>query len=512
MSASLTLPAFRSSTASPLSEDVLASPLLRTMMLWALFAIPIVVAVRPVGIPLYDPDVWWHLRVGQWVVEHRVVTDTDPFSLPSQTTPWVAYSWLYEVVLYGLFSTLGLAGIIVYRVAMSLAIVAAVYALVCRLEKRFLVAMALTALATLAIAMLFSERPWLVTGLFSTITLSAALALRRAEALPRWLWALPVLFCLWANIHIQFVYGLFLLALGAIAPLIDARLGRDSDETAATPWTRRWYQLVGLAGACFLATLINPYHVRLYGVVVEYATQPGPFRFINELKALEFRELSDWLMLAMTASAVWMLGRRRMSAFEVLLLVSSGWFAFRARRDLWFVVLADLTILASAGPRLADVSRVPLGRGQLATAGIALALLAGVCAHVHDLSPEGLDRRVAKVFPVEAARVVHERGYSGPLYNDFNWGGYLIWALPELPVSIDGRTNLHGDERIERFGQTWAGLKGWQGDPDLARAGVVLAPVNCALASLLIGDQRFQQVYEDDVACVFVARKRSAKR
>ncbi len=507
MSASLSLPVSPSSAVSTESADVLASPLLRTVMLWALYAIPIVVAVRPVGIPIYDPDIWWHLRVGQWVVEHRAVTETDPFSMPGQTTPWVAYSWLYEVVIYGLFRAFGLAGVIVYRVAMSLAIVAAVHALVCRLEKRFVVATALTAAATLTIAMLFSERPWLVTILFSTLTLSAILGLRRPDIPPRWIWALPIVFCLWANIHIQLVYGLFLLALGCIAPLIDGRLGREPDDSAATPWTRRWYQLVGLSWACLLATLINPYHIRLYGVVIEYATQPGPFRYINELKALEFRELSDWLMLAVTGSACWLLGRRKASAFEVLLLVSTACFAFRARRDLWFVVLADLTILASAGQHLAVAAGTPLGARRLCLAGIGLVALAGACAGVHDLSAEGLDQRVAKVFPVAAARAVAEAGYPGPLYNDFNWGGYLIWALPDLPVSIDGRTNLHGEERIERFGRTWAGLPAWKDDPDLSRAGVIIAPAESALASLLMLDERFKLVHQDEVAIVFVARR-----
>ncbi len=102
--------------------------------------------------------------------------------------------------------------------------------------------------------------------------------------------------------------------------------------------------------------------------------------------------------------------------------------------------------------------------------------------------------------------MIAEREYAGPLFNDFNWGGYLIWALPGLPVSIDGRTNLHGDERIMRFGRTWAGLPGWQGDPELSRAGVVLAPAESALASLLIHDRRFECVYEDELAWVFVAR------
>ena len=384
MSGSLTLsaPGPSSTQTAPTPAEALASPLLRSMMIFALYAIPVVVAVRPVGVPVLDPDVWWHLRVGQWVAEHRAVPVNDPFSLPGQTQPWAAYSFLYELLLYTLYSAFGLAGVVVYRAGMALAVVAAIHALVCRLEKRFLVAVGLTAAAVLAVAMLFSERPWLFTILFTTLTLNAILSLRQPGTPPRWVWRFPVVFVLWACIHIQFVYGLFLLALACVAPLIDQRFGRPPDDTAASAWSRQWVRLVMLSAACFLATLINPYHVRLYGVVIEYATQPGPFRFINELKALEFREPCDWVMLALTGTACWALGRRKTtSAFDVLLLISTACFAFRARRDLWFVVLADLVVLASAGPSLVpDGETFRLSAPRLAGVGLALAVLAGICA------------------------------------------------------------------------------------------------------------------------------------
>ncbi len=117
-----------------------------------------------------------------------------------------------------------------------------------------------------------------------------------------------------------------------------------------------------------------------------------------------------------------------------------------------------------------------------------------------------MQRKVAGVFPVEAAAVVAERGYEGPLYNDFNWGGFLIWSLPNLPVVLDGRTNLHGDERIFRIGNTWAAGPGWRDDPDLAASNVVLADVSSPLAGMLVFDERFQLVYEDALARVFIRR------
>jgi hypothetical protein len=473
-----------------------ASPTLRLLMLAALYAIPLLVAVRPVGEPVLDPDIWWHLRVGQWVVENQGVPDRDPFSQLDR--PWVAYSWLYEVLVFGLYKAFGLLGIVVYRSVMAVAVVAALHRLVRRRELHFMTATLLTAVGVLAVAMLFSERPWLFTILFTTLTVDTVLDLLAGRS-TRLAWLLPAVFALWASLHIQLVYGLLVLAAGCAAPLLDAALGRGLDRAAMR-------KLGLLTIACFAATLVNPYHIRIYGVVLEYATQAGPFQFINELKALEFREASDWVMLALAGAAAFALGRhRRLETFEVLLLVGAAILAFRARRDMWLAVLAALAVLARC--RQTSVSaeaRFSPTRMQRAAVTVMLLCLTGLLAWQRQLTPERLEARVAEVFPMEAARVVAERGYAGPLFNDFNWGGYLIWSLPHLPVVLDGRTNLHGDERIVRIGNVWAGGAGWHDDPDLAAAGVVLADTSSPLAELLEKDGRFVRVHADKLARVFV--------
>jgi hypothetical protein len=475
--------------------------------LLVLYAIPLVVTLRPVAEPIIDPDIWWHLRVGQWVVEHQAVPDIDPFSLVGR--PWVAYSWLYEVIVFALYSAFGLWGVILYRAALALAIVAALHHLVTNRERRFPFALGLLGAAVLALAMLFSERPWLCTVLFSILTLDVVLDLRRGRRSALF-WALPVVYVLWGNIHIQFVYGLFLLGLGCLAPLLDRFRGvAGSEEGADRLGSANWKRLVGLTVVCTLATLVNPYHVRLYGVVLEYATQPGPFRFVNELRALEFREVCDWVVLALLAGAVFVLGRRKqISAFDVLLLAAAAFFTFRARRDLWFGCLAALSVLTLTSSEDTEPQACCLlDPGRLLRAGIlllGLVVVAVALAWGRDLSPAKLEEAVERVFPARAVRFVREQGYPGTVYNDFNWGGFLIWTLPEKPVPLDGRTNLHGDERILRFGKTWAGLPGWDTDPDLTAAGVVIAGVDQPLTELLRRDPRFRAVYEDKVARVFV--------
>ncbi len=481
--------------------------ILRLVMFATLYAIPVVVCLQP-GV---DWDWWWHLRTGQWVIEHGAVPVNDPFSIFGQDRPWVAYSWLFEIAAYGLQNAFGLAGPLIYQTALSLAVVAAVHRLVSRREPRFLVATALTGVAVLALAALFKQRPWLFTILFSTLTLDVVLDVSAGRK-NRLTWLLPVVFVLWANIHIQFVYGLFILGLACAAPLIDRMLtSRDLlgalEETRCLTVAARLGLLTGL---CVLATLLNPYHVRLYFVVVEYATQSGPFRFVNELKAPEFREISDWVMFSLAAAATFALGRRQCcSTFETVLLAAAAFFAFRARRDLWFLVIAALAVLTERRDRFVDpAARFAFTWTRAAFVLTTVALLIPAVWQVRRLGDGRLERTVAEVFPAEAVTVVRERGYSGPLFNDFDWGGYLIWSLPSHPVIVDGRTNLHGDERLSRLGATWAGAPDWRDDPDLAAARVIIANASTPLAELLEADPGFERVHVDALAKVFIVRPR----
>jgi hypothetical protein len=87
-----------------------------------------------------------------------------------------------------------------------------------------------------------------------------------------------------------------------------------------------------------------------------------------------------------------------------------------------------------------------------------------------------------------------------------NWGGYLIWKLPSRLVTIDGRTNLHGEERLGRSLATWAGSRGWDDDPDLGAAKFVLVEVTSPLASLLRRDCRYVVLHEDGQALVCVRK------
>jgi hypothetical protein len=454
--------------------------------------------------PIIDPDIWWHLRTGQWIVEHGTVPTTDPFSLYGMGKPWVAYSWLFEVLVYGLYRAFGLVGLVLYTATLSLLIATALHRLVRRFEPCFTHEIALTALGLCGLRALFSPRPWLFTILFFAIELDILMVARRSGEARR-LVLLPLLFALWANVHIQFIYGLFVLSLVAIESVLDRLLRRLPVESDAH--TMPYWQWLVVLVACAVATLATPYHLHLHRTILEISGQGGPFRYTSELAALGFRALEDWFVLTAALGATFSLGwSRQVRPFPILLLAAGTFLSFRASRDSWFVVVAAVTIMATCRSTVGVVDRFVLTkRHVLLVAGTTVAMLV-VVGRLHHISESRLESTLAETYPVAAAAVIEERSYTGPLYNHFNWGGYLIWRLPHLLVAMDGRTNVHGDARIEQSLSTWAGKRGWSSDPELATARLVLAGADWPLVSLLRLDSRFELVYEDGVAVVFVAR------
>lgn len=452
-------------------------------------------------VPLVDPDIWWHLRTGQWIVEHAQVPATDPFSAYGMGNHWVAYSWLFEVLVYGLFTKFGLMGILVFTVAMSLLIALALHSALRRAELPFIVEVLLVAAGLGAMIKMISPRSWLFSILFFTVELSILFHVRRTNKIASLL-ALPPLFALWANLHMQFIYGLAVLGL-FLAEVLLSQL--PSFTLAARRPDISLGRISLLLLTCLIATLITPYHFRVYIPIFEVVGQTGAFQLILELLPIFFRDLADWLALGLAIVAAFVLGwQRAWLPFPTLLLLMGTFLAFRARRDVWVLVLAALFIISEFGWFVRTEPSYGLTKLRAICVIVALTVTIYLIGLRRQISEQQLESVVEQTFPVAAVKFINEKNYSGPLYNHFNWGGYLIWALPKLLVSMDGRMNVHGDRRIERSVSTWSGLKGWESDPELMKARLVIGGVNDALTNLMRMDSRFRLVYEDAIAVVFV--------
>lgn len=477
---------------SPSSASPRADQFARALLLTALYSSVALVCMHLTTAS--DPDIWWHLRAGEWILQHHSLPHVDPFSRSAAQQPWAAYSWLFEVLVLKLYRNLDLTGLVAYSSALTLAITAAIHHATNRLQADFTKVMLLTFAAAISISRLYAPRPWLFTILFFVIEIDVLMYARRTGK-TRELLFLPVLFALWSNLHIQFVDGLLVLAL-AVA---EAFLSEGWWQRARLPRaTMCWAGI-----ACLLATMANPYGWKIYQVAYALASQPGVLNTVSELQAMPFRSLSDFLVLGLILAAVASLaGRKRIPIFEALLLALAVFLSFRSQRDLWFGSLVAVVILASetSGAEEQRQHCLPLWIKPLIAVFVGLAVFSG--AKVLHVNNAKLHERLAQEMPVQAVELVKKRGYSGPLYNDYEWGGFLLWHL-RMPVSIDGRAALYGDQRINRSIATWRAEPDWASDPELASASLVIAPVKAPLTQILRLDSGFHLVYEDKVAAVF---------
>lgn len=447
---------------------------------------------------ILDPDLGWHLKTGEWIRAHGTVPLTDPFSQYGAQRDWVAYSWLFEWILSFLEGVFGLPGVVGLTLILGVAIFAALFLLLRQVNSEPVVVMSLMALGIIAMSpLLRTPRPWLFTILFFIVELILIQQARLTGRLKTLGW-LPVLFLVWANCHIQFIYGFFPLGLLLLEQLIP---GQHSKM-----FTFR--QILLLIGACLLVTLLNPYGFQLYVTIWEVVRQTGVYELVSEMRAMGFRDLADWAALVLTVAAAYVLGMSpQKDRFWAVLFCLSLFVAFRSRRDVWFLVIPSLFLLAqwngTVTPCRGGLFTSTQWRGALLVA-LIFVFGSGQTAY---FNRQHLGRLLGEHYPEDAIRFIKTGHFSGPLYNEYGWGGYLIWQLPDWPVSIDGRANLHGDERLRRYHRTWQALPEWVDDPELAAAGLVVTANDKPLLSLLKVDHRFTQVYADKVATVFASNR-----
>jgi hypothetical protein len=457
-----------------------------------------------------DYDIWWHLKVGDWIVEHVAVPHTGILSRTAVDRPWVAYSWGYEVLLSRAYAWFGLVGVGLFGTLLTVAVAYAVYWMVRRLSCRFWPACLLTGIVCSAFLFNGMPRPFFFSMALFSITLTLLLEANR-QGRAQGLYWLPLTFLVWANLHIQFIYGLFLVGL-FVGVLLVQRLANSFGFAfpALLPPTLPAGTLTLLFIACAMATLIGPNFYHPYQAVYEYSKAKFSYDIIIELQPLSFRGYSHYAVLLLTAAAFFAVGwQNKLDAFKLALLTFASVVAYRTMRDAWFICIPAAACIADfqPPPSECDSSESWLENVRVAAA---VVLLLTILSSSLNFNQRALDRAISADYPVNAINFLRRNPVAGPLYNNLNWGGFLMWYMPEYPVAVDGRNDLYGDELDRVFFNSEIAAKSYTTDAYLNEAGVVLLDSQIPLAKILTADPRFQLIYRDPIATVFARRQSRA--
>ncbi len=227
---------------------------------------------------------------------------------------------------------------------------------------------------------------------------------------------------------------------------------------------------------------------------------------IIELQPLSFRGYSHFAELLLAGAAFFAVGwQKKLDPFKLALLTIASVVAFRTMRDAWFICLPAAACIADFPAPEAESER-PESWLENAGVAFAVAVLLAFAANPTHFNQGGFNDVISSQYPVNAVNYLRRNPLPGPLYNNLNWGGFLMWYMPDYPVAIDGRNDLYGDELDKVFYDCQNAEKSYATDQYLNESGVVILDSTLPLAKILTVDPRFQMVFHDEIATVFARR------
>jgi tetratricopeptide (TPR) repeat protein len=420
-----------------------------------------------------DLDLGWQLATGRYLVQHHQIPRLEMFSYTAQGKEWIyppfSGALFYLLYLLGSYSTLSCFG--------ALMCAAAVF-FVTSAGGRTVAALSIVAVPVIA----FRTIPR--AEMFTTVFFSAVLAIiwRHHYGKPVRLWLLPLIFLLWANVHLGFISG---LGLFGAAVLFEAGELLFAGRRAAA--LSRLKNIVPWMAACFLVTLINPWGWRIYQAIDrQNKVMQVHSAFIGEWSAVHLNTLAlrqaleirdpvsaDWWLLCVAAVAVLIALWKKRFGPAIVLALGMYLSLQHIRLQALFAVLAVViggTLVGEFAKEFAarkyskdENSQVispktnAWASSPLLAAALILVCFAFASLRIADLLTNRYYIDSAQIslfgtgpswwYPQRAADFLKREGLPRNVFHDYNLGGYLTWQIgPEYPDFVDGRYIPFGED------------------------------------------------------------------
>jgi hypothetical protein len=456
-----------------------------------------------------DPDVWWHLRTGQLMLQNHSLFHSDPYSFTRFGQPWVNHEWLSQILLFGFYRAAGFGGLIV---ASAIVIAATFLLLFMRCAGRPYLAALMTLWGAVASAPSWGVRP----QIFSLLLASAFLVLLEvSDKRPNLVWWMPPLMLLWVNLHAGYPIGLAFLAIFLLGEALEAAV-RPSLWLQSLP---RFKRLLLVFAACLVLVPLNPNGLRIYAYPFETLRSAAMHRFIQEWFSPNFHDpmYMPLLVMLLALLAGLAISPRRPRLRNIALLLVTIPAALRSIRHIPILVLVLVPVLAD----LAEACLRQRGAGRFLERGrrepgrqvivVNVLVLVGFTAFTVIRVRQVVttqDQTEAQHFPVAAVAFLDQNRPPGPILNHYNWGGYFIWKLyPEYRVFMDGRADVYGDRLMDEFAASYYLTDSWKAPLQEWGIRTLILPPDAPLITALQSQPDWKKIYGDSEAIILTRRQ-----
>ena len=436
-----------------------------------------------------DADTGWHIRTGEWIIQHRAVPTQDLFSFTKPDQSWFAWEWGWDVMFAAVHGIAGLGGVgLVSTLILSLFSVC-LFLLLRRVSHNHVVSFFVTVIAVCASSVHWLARPHLFSMLFAVVLLH--LLQTADEGNTKALYFAPLLLAIWTNIHGGFVAGLLILFCHSLGLTLSCLLAETAQSPGSAFAKVRPYWVASLLSLG--TTFLNPYGWHLHQHIYRYLTDEDLLSRISEFQSMSFHAPSAMLFEVMLVlagfAAFWKLQSRQIAPALAILLWAH--FALVSARHIpLFLVVAAAAVaslldhvmqrlrhvaflskgaatVAEICEELADMERP--GRLHILSAAAVVLLAFLFAAGKEPFTPQfDADSFPAQAVPflqARAARHPGEAGIGSRVYTYDQWGDYLIYRLyPAQRVFFDGRSDFYGidfvkiNQRITAADHDWKKL------------------------------------------------------
>ena len=451
-----------------------------------------------------DGDLPRHLLMGQRILQTGEVPTTELFIHPYLGRHYVTHEWLADVIFFGIYTAVGLKGIVLFAAFALATTFFLIYQYVTTRFQNRLGAFVLVAWGALATSLNWVTRPHLISMLFLAIWLIWADKLRRGEKIP--LWIFPAFMLVWSNMHGVFIAGILVLFAYAVGWVLDAIL--DNTNINKEVGKNLWLALILSA----LASLLNPGGSGSWESILGFVNNQYLMSRMLESNPPNFQtpEMRVLLGLIVVSLILLAIKKERVSSGQGLLLAGFTAMSLIAFRNIHLYGIVAPFVLAET---LGTFNNIPvlfrletsLHRIESQIKGsfwvIASTVILGVLVLSSTMATRLYQFSPAK-FPVGAVDWLKENPQEGKMFNYLNWGGYITFNLyPDQLAFVDSVADVTGEVTME-YETVIRLLPEWENILDQYDIQWAIIPSDSLLADTLVDEHQWEILYEDDTAVI----------
>lgn len=454
-----------------------------------------------------DPDLWWHIVIGRWIVAHGEVPWVDYWNAFAVDKPWLAYSWSFDVACSLIDRYFGIYGLQAAQFLLGVLLSGAILGVLVLLAQSATFGIMCGCIAVCATYPYFFLRPQSISWVLFLFLIFVGERIRSSGVTRKRLFAIFLLMAIWANTNITSVFGLAVVSAWVLV------LDHGESEFKESLFTFAQIAVVG-----FLGSLLTPYHGYewlmagntfyhpwLYSNIVEF----GPLTLYNfqagmlllELVFLGFllhyqpRGIPFMQLLMCVGFAVLGVCVTKFCPHAVIVcssVISISWSKNRAMPQSLGNIGNGIAMLENWVKSLSNKTIFSIGF---------LLFSASFLNAAQSYKIGNFEFGVTPIFPLN---IIQEKKLPLPVVSTFGNGGYLLYrfsgmdGVPAFRVAIDGRTNVNDDEIAKLHTAALGGTSGWDRFISITRPETIVWPNESPLVSLLLLSNDWCKVYQDN--------------